>query len=314
MQSKSFFRRALTSAVSILLLGMSLTACTPGHITVQDYRGQDIVFDKPPERVAVLSSPLVSVLDELGVNIVASNTLKDFVKADLKHNSDITDVGSAVFPDIDAIKASDPDVVIAGSAFGKLTEDITAAGMTLWMVDNQTYGQLLARIDQFGDAFGKQKEAKALSESLETRRLAVMDKLADRVKPNVLVLWGTNDGLMVAADNSFACDALKRMGCYNLQNDIELEPEIMRFMYVMDEDIVSKLNPDVIIRIYDGDVDKVKVHFDQNDTALATGSWSHMTAARNGRVYTLPEDGFAANPGVTMMDSFETLAALITST
>ncbi len=48
-------------------------------VTVSDIRGNQVTFAQPPERVAVISSPLVSVLDVMGVKIVAANTLKDSV-------------------------------------------------------------------------------------------------------------------------------------------------------------------------------------------------------------------------------------------
>ncbi len=197
-----------------------------------------------------------------------------------------------------------------GSAFGKHTNAIKENGMTLWTVDNQTYGQLIDDIDTFGNAFNKRTEADIILSDFEARKNALIDKTDTNDKPNILVLWGTDDGILVARDKSFACDLLKLLGCHNLANDIELEPVIPNFMYNMDEEQVAALNPDVIIRIYDGDTQKVKVHFDENDIQLASGTWSHMNAAKNGKVFTLPEDGYAANPGITMMDSFEKLAQL----
>jgi ABC-type Fe3+-hydroxamate transport system substrate-binding protein len=81
-------------------------------------------------------------------------------------------------------------------------------------------------------------------------------------------------------------------------------------MYQMDEKTVSSLNPDVIFRIYDSPPDTVKPYLDANDAQLASGDWSHMNAAKNGMVFTLPQAGFAANPGASMADSLEALAHL----
>ncbi len=279
-------------------------------VTVLDNRENQVTFAQPTERVAVISSPLVSVLDAMGVKIVAANTLKDSVKASLKNNKEIADIGSAVFIDVEKLKSSNPDVVVMGSAFGKHTKAIKENGMTLWTVDNQTYGELLDNIDTFGNAFNKRTEADKILSDFESRKSALIDKTGKKTKPNILVLWGTPDGILVARDRSFACDILKLLGCHNLANDIELEPEIPNFVYLMDEEKVAALNPDVIIRIYDGDPQKVKVHFDENDAQLSSWTWSHMNAAKNGKVFTLPEEGFAANPGITMMDSFEKLAQL----
>lgn len=281
------------------------------EIVVWDYRGNPISFAKTPERIAAISSPLVSVLDALGVNVVASNTLKDSVKQSLKSNVDIADIGSAISISVDKLKAADPDVVIMGSAFGKHIREINESGMLLWTVDNQTYGQLMDAIDQFGTAFDRRAEADAFISDFEERKNDLLRKIAQKTKPNILVLWGTDDGILVARNKSFACDILRILGCHNLANDIVLKPEIPNFMYLMDEEKIAALNPDVIIRIYDGDPQKVKTHFDKNDLQITSGAWSHMNAAQNGQIFTLPEDGFAANPGITMMDSFEELARLV---
>lgn len=313
-------KRLLSIILCVILLTM-LVSCDNSEtkeetlqeheVTVQDYRGYPITFKETPKKVVVVSSATVSILDELGVEITAANTLNDSVKALLKNNQNIEDVGSAVFPDMDKIMALKPDVVILGSAFGKLTESIIEAGLQPWVIDNQTYSQLMEEIEQFGVAFNKQAEAKQLLDDIESRVYSVVTSIEDIEPPSFLVLWGTSDGLMVARNKSFACNVLTELGCSNLANTIELEAEIPNFMYRMDEEKVSKLNPDIIIRIYDDDPEIVNPYFDENDQKLKDGgSWSHMKAAKNGKVFTLQQDGFAANPGRTMTDSVKTLAAL----
>lgn len=319
MKARKINLRSLAAIFAVMMFILSAcagignaNAASEDDIILWDYRGEPIILDKPPQRVVVISSALVSVLDELGVKIVGANTLTDSVKASLKSNKDIADIGSAVKPNIETIKSLKPDMVIMGSAFGNLSASITKAGIPLWIVDNQTYGHMDNVIYMFGNAFNKTEKMDELFSDFDARKDAVLAQVKDKAKPSVLVLWGTDDELMVARDKSFVCDILKTLGCRNVANDVVLQAEVPNFMYKMDETKISKLNPDVIIRIYDSDPEKVKVQFDKNDEQLKSGgSWSHMNAAKNGKVFTLPQDGFAANPGITMIDSFEKIAGLV---
>lgn len=284
---------------------------TKKEVTVQDYKGNSISFNGTPSKVIVLSPELVGVLDELGVELLASSTLTDDVKASLKNNQNMEDVGSEAFPDMNRIKALKPDVIILGSAFSELSESIVEAGFQPWVIDNQTYSKMMQTTEQFGEVFNKQAEAKQLIDSIESRVYSIVNNIEEIKPPTFLVLYGTADGIMVAGNNSFVGNVLTELGCRNLANTSELEAEIPSFLYRMDEENISKLNPDIIIRIYDDASEKVKTYFDENDQKMKDGgSWSNMNAAKNGKVFTLQIDGFATNPGRTMIDSIEALAEL----
>ncbi len=297
----------LVTSISIALL----TSCSGSYI-VKDSRGMDVAIDKSPKKVVVISSAMVSVLDELGVKLTATNELVPQIKRALKTNKDVQNIGSAIKPDFNAIKGLQPDIVVAGSMFANLAGKFEENQIPLWTVRNQTCDQMMQTIHDFGEVFDKKREAADMLEVFEKRKIATLAKYEGKTPPSVLIIWGTDNDYSFAKEKSFVGSIAEMLGCHNVVNDANFEEIIPGMIVNHDESQMSKLNPDVILRIYDGDHDKVWGIFKQLDTLLVEGgSWSHMNAAKNGRVYDLVEEGFAANPGLTMMDSFGKVANML---
>lgn len=168
------------------MLRMSLFACalaaTPAFaetITIETYSGPAEV-EANPAKVAVFDIGALDTLDALGVDVsgVVAPLFVDYV-ADTADGA--ASVGSLFEPDYEAIAAGSYDLLVAGGRSARAVPDLAKIAPTIDMtVWEDTVGQGLARLDAYGEVFGKQDEAAALRAEFDTALASAKDAVADK--------------------------------------------------------------------------------------------------------------------------------------
>lgn len=166
------------------MLRTTLFACalaaTPAFadtITIETYTGPAEV-ETNPAKIAVFDIGALDTLDALGVEVsgVVAPLFVDYV-ADTAEGAD--SVGSLFEPDFEAIAAGGYDLLIAGGRSSAVAPDLAKIAptidMTIW---EDTVGQGLARLEAYGEIFGKQEEAAALRADFDSALAAARDAVA----------------------------------------------------------------------------------------------------------------------------------------
>jgi len=160
-----------TPATFLATVAMALAiACSAGHaVEVQTYQGSQTVAEKPA-RIAVFDIAAIDTLNALGVDVdgVPNNLYIDALKHRFK--SAVT-VGTLFEPDLEALNALDPDLIIVGGRSSTQLEQTRRVApsidMTIWGDD--LLGQARQRILDYGEIFGVGARADALAQDLDTR-------------------------------------------------------------------------------------------------------------------------------------------------
>lgn len=317
-----YFRVTLALIIALILAG--LVGCNKSQITsegttsvteqlpislpevsVTDYRNKIINFK--PDKIVVFSSALVSILDYLEVNISGTSNISKTSEVALVYNQIIPEVGSAVEPDFDKVASIEPDIVISGSMFAKHEKKLTEMNLPMWMIQTQSYNDVLNYTKEFGRVFDREERAEEFIKSSEEKLKQIKDQITGKESPTVLILMALDDGIVLAGDTTFVGSTCNLLGCRNLLNDIAANYEIPAMAAFYEEELVKGLNPDVILEIHDGSTldatKKVYADLDMKNNPV----WKDMNAVKNDRVYELGKRSYAANPGANMMDSIERL-------
>lgn len=148
-------------------------AAESGTVTVESWRGP-VEVPSPPERPAVTDNRAVRILDDWGVEIVAA-PLEVFPK-DISYQNDdnVANLGAHFEPDLEAMVAAQPDVVLNGYRFAKLYEDIealvpdaTMVDISMDIVENDPDSEFRKQLDLLGAIFDKKDEADQLYDDFE---------------------------------------------------------------------------------------------------------------------------------------------------
>ncbi|HIW95711.1 MAG TPA: ABC transporter substrate-binding protein [Candidatus Corynebacterium gallistercoris] len=151
----------------------SAAANAEGTVTVEDNHGtQEIAV--PAQRVASTDNRTFEVLDQWGVELVAAP--KGLVPAtvpDYKDNEDIADMGTHREPDLEALVAAQPDLIVNGQRFASQYEDIKklnpdASIIELEPRDGEPFDEELRRqVLTLGEVFDKQDEAQQMVDDFD---------------------------------------------------------------------------------------------------------------------------------------------------
>jgi iron complex transport system substrate-binding protein len=163
-------------ALSLTVMTMPAFAET---VEIDTYIGMAEVAVQPG-RIAVFDIAALDTLDALGVDVagVVSPLFVDYV-TDTAEGAD--SVGTLFEPDYEAIAGGGYDLLIAGGRSSRVVPELSEIAptidMTIW---EDTVGQGLARLNAYGEIFGKQAETAALQatfeEALEAAKAAVADE------------------------------------------------------------------------------------------------------------------------------------------
>ncbi|AJE32467.1 hypothetical protein B842_03070 [Corynebacterium humireducens NBRC 106098 = DSM 45392] len=158
------------------------TAASESTITVEDNFGtQEITL--PVERIASTDNRTFEVLDAWGVDLVAApKRLVPFTVEGYKTNDEIIDLGTHREPDLEALTAAQPDLIINGQRFAQHYDAVKKLNPQAVVVEFEPRkgepldAELKRQVEELGKVFGKESEAEQLiadfDEALERAKAA----------------------------------------------------------------------------------------------------------------------------------------------
>lgn len=275
-------RRTIRIAAPVLAVAM-LSACTasdPGVVVgsptgfpvVVNNCGTEIRFDSPPERVMLLESAPVTILDGIGVfdrvSARAGSFPLEYYDEELAGAvsrvpalSDDVDASGHVVISQEQIIAQTPDLVL-GQLDGISRETLDGVGATVMVQEllcpsdtaQASFDTLYAEIDRYGRVFDRREDSAALVDDLRSRVDAVKASAAGRDRKTAAVLYPSTGGgpLYAYGSGSMAQPQLEAAGLDNIfaEND-------ERVFEVQSEQLISA-DPDVLILLHQGSDDGVE--------------------------------------------------------
>lgn len=143
-----------------------------GTISVEDNYGT-VTVPASPTSVVATDNRTFETLDTWGIELTAAAVTLMPSTISYKKNQDIVDLGSHREPDLEAVVAVEPDLIINGQRFAQYREDFAklapnAAIVELDPRDGEDFAAELKRqTTVLGEIFGKQDEAKQLCDDLD---------------------------------------------------------------------------------------------------------------------------------------------------
>ena len=181
-------KNLLAAAAASLLLATQAA-------TLQTAQGE-VEIAKTPERIAVYDIGALDTLIALGlgdkiVGIPGEKFADDFSTPNAK------EVGTLFEPDLEALNAVKPDLIIVASrSASKLDEvKVVAQAVDLSVPGENAYQEGLARLNALGVVFGKEAEAKKVTDELNALRDEVKALSADKGKVLALLVNGAKIAL-----------------------------------------------------------------------------------------------------------------------
>ncbi|MBS0468064.1 MAG: ABC transporter substrate-binding protein [Proteobacteria bacterium] len=270
-----------------LLLLMTSLAQAQG-VQVTDDRGRAVMLREPPRRI-------VTLLPSLAETVCALGACERLVGVDRYTNwpssvKQLPQVGGGIDPNIEAIVALRPDVVLLTTS-SRAADRLQALGIPVVALEPKTHADMqrvLAKVAQLL-AVG---DAQALWRSIDLAVTAAAQSLPESARGQ-RVYFEVNPGPYGAGAASFIGETLTRLGARNI-----LPASLGPF---------PKLNPEYIVR---ADPDLIMVGSRSADALQARPGWAAMRALRQGHLcrFSPAEADILVRPGPRMAEAARLMA------
>jgi iron complex transport system substrate-binding protein len=258
-----------------------------GELTVE--------IQEPPERIVSLSPTATEMLFAIGAGelVVAADEYSTFPE-----DAPTTDL-SGFTPNIEAIAAYDPDLVVAHTDPGDLASSLAEIGVpTLMHPAAATLDDTYTQIEQLGAATGHVGDAAAVAAQMQADIDALVASLPPRDEP--LTYYHELDVTFFSVSSDTFIGQL--YGLLGMQSIADEAGDESGGYPQLSPEFIIEADPDVILL-----ADAVCCGVDPTEVANRPG-WEQLSAVQAERIISLDED-VASRWGPRVVEFLETLAA-----
>lgn len=199
-------------------------------------------------------------------------------------------IGDTMSPNIENIVALKPQIVLVSTAsqIENFTQTLDRQNIAYFVTNPQSLEGIYKSINQIGEIFGTETEARKTVEILQKRVAAVEEKTGNTEKVEVFLQISREPLYTIGAD-SFLTDLIERAGGASVTKNVPTAyPKLSK-------ETALALNPDVIILS------------ESEDNLAPNDAFKNSPAIRNGRVFKINAD-IISRPGPRIVDALEQIA------
>jgi len=244
---------------------------------------------------------LTEIMDELELDLVGIPTsYKDLPE----RYKDLPEVGLAMDPDMELILSLKPtDVLTVTTLTSYVEETFKQTNTPATYIDLESVEGMYQGIQHLGEKYNRMEQADEMVKDFEEKMIEIEEKIEGKESPKVLILLGVPGSYLVATEESYVGDLVRRAGGVNTMEQKDVE-------YVAaNTENLQQSNPDIILRMAHGMpeevVDMFNKEFKQNDI------WSHFKAVQDDRVYDLEETLFGSTANLAAAEALEELIMML---
>lgn len=291
---------------------------TGDSITIEDNYGEKTI-ERPIERVVALDNRTFEVLDQWGVKLdAAARSLVPETIPGIKDDESIIDVGNHKEPDLEAIVAVDPQLILSGQRFTQYDEQLEKDNPDATLVELEPRKDdegrfeafdkdLIRQVETLGEVFEKEDEAKKIVDDFN----AALDRAREAYDGNSTVMAVNVSGGKIG----YVAPGIGRL--YGPLFDLlDLKPALEHVDNESSDhegddisvEAIAESNPDIIIAL-DRDAAVTEDDFvPAEDVIKGAAPLQNVTALQEDNLYIAPGDTYTNESIITYTEILNGLA------
>ncbi|MBQ9698890.1 MAG: ABC transporter substrate-binding protein [Acidaminococcaceae bacterium] len=272
---------------------------------ITDDENRKVTLAKKPERVIVMVPSVLNYVDAVGGSVVGRPSSSKFIEIPASMQN-VEDVGHVSNINIEKVVGLKPDLIFLNAQlyrkFGKMLDENHISAIVL---QPKSYEETKKAIATVGRVYGKTKEADLKLKEMDSRVNAILSKVPENHNKRIVILHASVSTVTVELETSIAGGIAKKLGLINVSAGtpaIHGRPE--KAPYSM-ESLVEQ-DPDIIFITTLGAKEKIEKRLQAD--VKNNPAYGALKAARNKRVYALPETLFMLAPGLRYPEAMEMMA------
>jgi len=272
-----------------LLLSLALLGLPSAHaLQVTDDRGVVVTLAQPPQRIVSLLPALTEIVCELDqcARLVGVDRYSNYPQS----VQTLPKVGGGLDPNIEAIVALKPDVVLMATS-SRAADRLRSLGLKVMAFEPKTHADVKRVLEKVGQVLAV-PDAQRVWRAIDASVMAAAQSLPKRLA-TTRVYFEVNPGPYGAGESSFIGETLSRLGVKNI-----IPAKLGPF---------PKLNPEFIVR---ANPDVIMIGQRSVDNMGQRPGWASMRAVREQRlcVFSLVQSDVLVRPGPRMGEGARLMA------
>ena len=271
----------------------------------QPIESSNNVLNNKPQRIISLAPSITETVYALGLGnkVVAVTDYCDYPSDVLS----LPKVGGFINPNLEAIVALQPDLVILLANQTKTVEQLQQLNIPILTVRNTTLNDIQQAISLIGQQTQHQTQAQQLLDDIELQINTIQQYVAELPQPRVMIAIGHSIGsgqiesIYIAGQHDFYNDLITLAGGQNVYQDKKIK------VPSLSTEGILQLNPQVILDIFP-EADDHDAKLDQVLQQWQT--LKYVDAVKNNRVHIIEQD-YATIPGPRVFQLLKQMAQLI---
>ena len=268
---------SMIAVTSLLAACSSDKASTTSSSVTEAPMSTEVVGDAP-QRIVSLSPTHTEILYALGAGdqVVAVDSMSNYPA---ESASVLTDI-SAYEPNVEAISALEPDLVVIGDDFSGLAEQLSAIGIESWVSPAPlTLDEAYQQIVELGDVVGHLEDAQSVTQTMKDEIAAIVAAIEISATP-ISYYHELDDTYYSVTGNTFIGSIYELFGMRNIADATEGETD---YPQLSAEFIVSQ-DPNIIFL---ADVNCCGANA---ETVATRPGWSGLSAVVSGNIVAIDDD------------------------
>ena len=259
----------------------------------------ELTLAAEPQRIISMSATATEMLFAIGAGdrVIAVDNFSNFPA-----ETESLEKLDAYQPNIEAISALNPDLVIISYDPGNLVEQLTTLSIPVFNAGAvANLDAAYAQIEQLGALTGQLAEAVQVSGAMQTAIAEIVDGVT-KTDPPLTYFYELDPTPYTVTSNTFIGGVMALMGLANIADGVEEGNDYPQ----LSAEIIVEKNPDIIF------LADTKCCGQSAETVAARDGWGELQAVSLGSIVALDDD-IASRWGPRLVDLVRVVAEAITS-
>ncbi|MDY6084664.1 MAG: ABC transporter substrate-binding protein [Dialister sp.] len=276
-----------------------------GKGAVYTYKDQRIEVKAAPERIVMLTTPLLNMAYAVGGSSVGRPTTNNPIPEEAKG---LPEIGHVQNINMESLVGLKPDLAIGETTQNKKLESLLQANKIPYvLITYDGINDNVPLMEFMGQIYGIPDKAKAVIDDYNARMKKVEEEAAAKQPVKVAILRATGKDVTAETPKSICASMAELLKMDNVvTGHDELKLDTKTVSYSLEQ--LSSDNPDVIFIVTMGKAEEINKKLDQE--MRSNPAWAYLDAVRNNRVFFLPADLFLLNPGIRTPEAMQQLLNL----
>ena len=292
-------KKLLLSSIALVMIVLALAGCgkstSSSSATTKEltFNGQTYTVPKDPQKIAVLSNSILSMLYAVDGKAISRVSTTDKLPPEIEA---LPVLGQTANINMEQLLGLNPDVVLGlENQHKKYETQLQSSKIPAVLINYDGIKDNVPLLTFLGELTNHQDKAKTVIATYENNIAKVKDSVKSQQPARVAVLRATGKGVTAETDAAITASMVKELGMTNVVS-AHLDKTTTDKTVPYSLETLAADNPDIIFVVTMGKEEEITKSMKKAMTD--NPAWANLKAVQNNRVIYLPSKLFLLNPGL----------------